>query len=56
MISPFPDFSCNDCLHEWVETTDSQFTNELLTEVVCIKCEILGEMNNKTNEVFFPAT
>lgn len=48
-------FSWNDCQHEWKEV-ESQFTNDLFTDVVCVKCKCPGELNNQTKEVFFPAT
>jgi hypothetical protein len=41
--------------HEWKEV-DSQFTNELFTDVVCVKCQCPGELDNRTGKVFFPAT
>ena len=44
-----------DCEHEW-EEVESMFCNEYHFEVVCIKCQIPGEQDRKTGEVFWPAT
>ena len=46
----------NTCEHEWKALIDSQFHNENSTDVVCVKCRCPGEMDNKTKEVFWPAT
>lgn len=45
-----------NCDHEWEEKTDSQFSNELFTDVICTECGCPGEKHNKTKEVFYPAT
>jgi len=45
----------DNCQHVWDET-DSQFSNELSTDVRCIKCGCSGEKDNATGEVFWPAT
>lgn len=44
------------CAHVWAEEIDSQFSNEYATSVVCEKCKCPGERNEKTGEVFWPAT
>lgn len=44
------------CEHDWIEKTDSQFSNEYFTDVYCIKCGCPGEKYNKTGEVFWPTT
>ncbi len=46
----------NECEHEWQEHPDSQFSNELVTEVVCKKCGCPGQREEKTGDVFWPAT
>lgn len=43
------------CGHEWKEI-DSQYNNEITTDVVCKKCGVHGEKDNKTGDVFYPAT
>lgn len=45
----------NFCEHEW-EEIDSQFSNEKITAVRCVKCDCPGELDNKTEEVFWPAS
>lgn len=47
--------SVMQCTHEW-KGVESQFTNDLFTDVVCVKCQCPGELNNRTKEVYFPAT
>lgn len=44
------------CSHDWREPIDTQFCNELYTEVKCTKCGMVGEKTIATGEVFFPAT
>jgi hypothetical protein len=44
-----------ECDHVWSET-DSQYTNEYSTDVICEKCKCPGEKDNVTGEVFWPAT
>lgn len=43
------------CEHEWEERTDSQFSNDLFTEVVCSKCGCPGE-RSADGSVYWPAT
>ena len=45
----------NECEHLWVEV-DSQYSNELFTDVRCEKCNCPGEKDNKSGDVFWPAT
>lgn len=47
--------SQDNCAHEWKEV-DSQFNSELFTDVVCAKCQMPGQLDEQTKEVFFPAT
>lgn len=60
-INSFPEsfidspFSWDDCTHEWKEI-DSQFSNDLFTDVVCVKCQCPGQMDNQTRDVFYPVT
>ena len=42
--------------HQWEEVVDSECNSEKFTEVVCVYCLVLGEMNNETFEVFYPVT
>jgi site-specific DNA-cytosine methylase len=44
-----------DYEHDW-EEVDSQFSNESFTDVRCTKCGEVGERNEKTGGVFWPAT
>jgi hypothetical protein len=46
----------DDCEHIWNAKIDSQFSSEHFTAVKCVKCQCPGEMNNKTGEVYWPAT
>lgn len=48
--------SPEDCAHEWKRKTDSQFSNERFTEVQCVKCGCVGEENEETGSVYWPAT
>lgn len=52
---PDSPFSWDNCAHEWREV-DSQFNSELFTDVVCTKCQMPGQLDEQTKEVFFPAT
>jgi hypothetical protein len=49
-------YTPEECEHEWEELPDSQFDNETSTEVRCSKCEMRGERNEATGEVYWPAT
>ena len=44
------------CEHEWKDELDGSGTNDLFTDVKCIKCRVPGQKTNKTDEVFWPAT
>jgi hypothetical protein len=46
----------DDCEHEWEPVIDSQFSNETHTDVRCKKCGCPGERDEKTGEVYWPAT
>jgi hypothetical protein len=41
--------------HVWKEE-ETQSSKENYTDVVCVCCGIHGELNDKTKEVFYPAT
>jgi len=58
MTIPYNKFtgSWDDCAHEWQEKIDSQSHSENQTDVFCIKCGCPGERDNKTGDVFWPAT
>lgn len=43
------------CPHKWVEKTDSDLAEGWI-EVECEACHVVGERNDKTGEVFSPAT
>ena len=43
------------CEHAW-EEIESQFTRESFTNVRCKKCGEVGERNEQTGGVFWPAT
>lgn len=43
------------CEHDW-EEIDSQFSSESFTDVRCKKCKEVGERNEQTGGVFWPAT
>lgn len=43
------------CDHSWHEV-ESQFSSEYATDVRCEKCGCPGEKDNKTGDVFWPAT
>lgn len=45
----------SDCQHEWKEV-ESQWNNERYTSVTCKKCHCPGERDERTGEVFWPAT
>lgn len=45
---------CNN--HVWKEEIDSQSHSEYFTAVYCKLCDVPGEKNVKTGEVFYPAT
>jgi len=50
--------TCHDTYehdHNWQER-DSQFTNEVETDVKCSICGMAGSRDNKTGDVWFPAT
>jgi hypothetical protein len=46
----------DNCHHIWRDVTDSQFSNEHSSDVVCTLCGCPGERDNETGEVFWPAT
>lgn len=43
------------CAHDWREV-ESQFSNEYFTDVRCALCAVPGQRDEKTGEVFWPAT
>jgi len=45
-----------ECEHDWKEAVDSQFSNEHETDVKCIRCGVAGSRNEKTGDVYWPAT
>jgi len=45
----------NTCEHTWEERIESDIGGNR-TEVICTKCAVLGERNDETKEVFWPAT
>ena len=45
-----------NCKHEWRELVDSQWHSEIETAVECKKCGCPGAKDNKTGEVYWPAT
>ncbi len=49
-------FRWQDCCHDWRVKIDSQSHSDLETDVVCERCGCSGSKNNKSGEVFFPAT
>ena len=46
----------DECEHAWVDVIDSQFSNELFTEVHCHRCAVVGERSTSTGDVYYPAT
>lgn len=46
----------NNCEHEWQVEMDSQFHSEVETSVKCVKCGCHGARDNKTGQIFWPAT
>ena len=44
------------CEHEWKAKIDSQFSNEVVEDVVCTKCGCPGERDTHTGFVVWPAT
>lgn len=44
---------CND--HQW-EEVESERNSYKFTEVLCVYCGTLGEMDNATGDVFYPIT
>ena len=44
------------CDHEWEALVDSQFSNEQVEDVTCIKCECPGERDTFTGFVVWPTT
>jgi hypothetical protein len=45
-----------DCEHVWEHKIDSMGDNEYFSDVICIICNVSGQLNHKTQEVFYPAT
>jgi hypothetical protein len=45
-----------NCDHKWRAEIDSQAHNESQTAVYCMKCGCPGDQENKTGDVFWPAT
>lgn len=45
-----------NCKHEWRELVDSLWHSEIETAVECKKCGCPGAKDNKTGEVYWPAT
>lgn len=49
--------SWNNCEHEWVTAPgDWDSCCDHLEQVICKKCKCPGELDTRTNEVFWPAT
>lgn len=44
------------CVHEWKIQSGDWDCSLNCTMVECIKCEVYGERNDDTGEVFWPAT
>ena len=41
--------------HEW-EVLDSMGNSQSFTDVRCVRCGVPGQLDNATNEVYYPAT
>jgi len=46
----------DNCDHEWKKTGRENYSNELLTDMICIKCNCPGEKDEDLDEVYYPAT
>ena len=43
------------CKHEW-KSVDSQWDNEIYTTVRCKYCWMYGDLDERTGEIYYPAT